>query len=106
MVIAGILVVYVLPTALSNSGSCPLDRDDRASSGVEMEGVLLGGRAALRPLRGIYVAHGGVRVHDCIDCLSLVGTEWAWASSQPWNTRARPVKRTDGYWRANRSSVT
>ena len=24
------------------------------------------------------------------------------ASSQPWNTIAKPVKRTDGYWRASR----
>ena len=46
MVIAGILVAYVLPTALWNSGSCALDRDDRASSGVEMEGVLLVGCAS------------------------------------------------------------
>ena len=26
-------------------------------------------------------------------------------SSQPWNTSARPVKRTDGYCRAKRSSA-
>ena len=30
----------------------------------------------------------------------------ACASSQPWNTTTRPVKRTVGYWRASRSSAT
>ena len=30
----------------------------------------------------------------------------AWTSSQPWNTTASPVKRTDGYCRVSRSSVT